>query len=291
MALRYVTVDVFTDRPFGGNPLAVVFGAERLDTARMQAVAREFNYSETTFVLPPRDPSHHAHVRIFTPGQELPFAGHPNVGTGFVLALERMRRGETVPETFWFEETAGLVPVRPIHSDEALVGAELTAPERLTRLRSFEAAPVARAIGLAPDAVMVDRHPPHIASAGLPFLLVELSSPSLVDRAVADRAGLAALLPCDGADGVYLYARDGRGGLYARMFAPSDGIDEDPATGSAAAALGALLGALSGGDLSLTIRQGVAMGRPSLLSVSVVDGAVSVGGRCIPMMTGQLAFG
>ena len=126
MALTFRTVDVFTDRMFGGNPLAVVLGGDGLETAQMQAIAREFNYSETTFVLPPADPAHHARVRIFTPGQELPFAGHPNVGTAFVLAGEW---DGPLPDSFLFEEGAGLVPVRLLLENGRVVGAELTAPE------------------------------------------------------------------------------------------------------------------------------------------------------------------
>src|ERR1700741_267781 len=125
MQRRYITVDVFTDRTFGANPLAVVLDAQGLTTAQMQAIATEFNYSETTFVLPPREPSHDAHVRIFTPIRELPFAGHPNVGTAFVVA----RQAAKLPAHLAFEESAGLVPNEILIEDVKLVGAELTAPQ------------------------------------------------------------------------------------------------------------------------------------------------------------------
>src|SRR5271155_3703774 len=124
MQRRYITTDVFTDRAFGGNPLAVVLDAGGLSTAQMQAVATEFNYSETTFVLPPQDTGHDAQVRIFTVRSEIPFAGHPNVGTSFVLATQ----GKNPPARLLFEEKAGLVPVEILTRDGKPVGAELTAP-------------------------------------------------------------------------------------------------------------------------------------------------------------------
>src|SRR6201987_77696 len=135
MKRRYVTVDVFTDRPFGGNPLAVVLDAEGLSTAQMQAIAREFNYSETTFVLPPRDAAHDAEVRIFTVNSEIPFAGHPNVGTAFVLAT----RAKSSPARLSFEEKAGLVPVEILSEGGKVSGAELTAPHPLKRLTRVSA--------------------------------------------------------------------------------------------------------------------------------------------------------
>ena len=135
MQRRYVTVDVFTNRAFGGNPLAVVLDAQGLTTAQMQAVATEFNYSETTFVLPPREAGHDAQVRIFTPVRELPFAGHPNVGTAFVLATIAR---EPKPRLL-FEEEAGLVPVDIVREQGRVVNAELTAPQPLSRLGQVEA--------------------------------------------------------------------------------------------------------------------------------------------------------
>src|SRR2546430_1740104 len=135
MQRRYVTVDVFTDRAFGGNPLAVVLDADGLSGAQMQAIASEFNYSETTFVLPPTDPSNDAKVRIFTATREIPFAGHPNVGTAYVLAS----RAAKPPARLKFEEGAGLVPIEIVTQGGKVMGAELTAPERLSKLTSFSA--------------------------------------------------------------------------------------------------------------------------------------------------------
>src|SRR6478736_3429843 len=171
MQRRYITVDVFTDRAFGGNPLAVVLDAGGLSTAQMQAIASEFNYSETTFVLPPRDAAHDAQVRIFTVNREIPFAGHPNVGTAFVLAT----LAATPPERLLFEEGAGLVPVEILKDAGSVVGAELTAPQPLRRLTSVSGEQAAACLSLSPAEIRTDRHAPQICSAGLPFLVVEVS--------------------------------------------------------------------------------------------------------------------
>ena len=295
MQRRYFTVDVFTDRAFGGNPLAVVLDAEGLSTAQMQAIAAEFNYSETTFVQPPRDRAHDAQVRIFTVRSELPFAGHPNVGTAYVLATQAAR----VPARLVFEEKAGIVPVEILMENGKVVGTELTAPLRLSKLTPFSAEQAAACISLTSADIRTDRHPPQIISVGLPFLVVELASREALRRAKPDAAAFAKTFPCDGSDAVYFYTRDVPPAeacdLQARMFHPgSSGLSEDPATGSATAAAAALLAELSGerdGELKLRIGQGVDMGRPSLLLTRVVKagGAVlsaHVGGGCAPMMEG-----
>src|ERR1700738_3483608 len=167
MQRRYITVDVFTDRAFGGNPLAVVLDAGGLSTAQMQAIASEFNYSETTFVLPPRDSPHDAQVRIFTVRSEIPFAGHPNVGTAFVLAAQAAKP----PARLLFEEKAGLVPVEILTEQGGAVGAELTAPQPLNKLTTLSAAQAATCLSLTSVDVISDRHPPQIVSVGLPFLV------------------------------------------------------------------------------------------------------------------------
>ena len=298
MDRRYVTVDVFTDQMFGGNPLAVVLDSAGLSTGQMQSVAREFAYSETTFVLPPEDPSHHARVRIFTPVQELPFAGHPNVGTAYALA--RQHDGLSCPERFLFEEQAGLVPVRLLRQQGRIVGAELVAPAPLSRGTRHDAGAVAAALSLRPDDILITRHQPEIVSVGLPFLAVELATRAALRRASADAAAMETLLPGGEVAGLYVYTRaveaeDGAVQIQARMFAPGDGITEDPATGSATAAVGALqAGLLEQPDveLDLQVGQGMDMGRPSLLSVSVVKagGRVCetwVGGRCVSVMEGR----
>jgi trans-2,3-dihydro-3-hydroxyanthranilate isomerase len=296
MQRRYITVDVFTDRAFGGNPLAVVLDAGGLSTAQMQAIASEFNYSETTFVLPPADPAHDAQVRIFTVRSEIPFAGHPNVGTAFVLAT----LAEKPPARLLFEEKAGLVPVEILTERSKIVGAELTAPQPLKRLSQFSTEQAAACLSLSAGEVKTDRHAPQIVSVGLSFLAVELASREALRRARPDAAAFARTFPCDGSDAVYLYTRDVPAAerpcdLQARMFHPgASGLSEDPATGSATAAAAALLADLDparDGELKLRIGQGVDMGRPSLLLTRVrkQNGAVAsihVGGCCVRMMEG-----
>jgi trans-2,3-dihydro-3-hydroxyanthranilate isomerase len=296
MQRRYITVDVFTDRAFGGNPLAVILDAGGLSTAQMQAIALEFNYSETTFVLPPRDAANDAQVRIFTVNSEIPFAGHPNVGTAFVLATQATKP----PARFLFEEGAGLVPVEILKQDGRVVGAELTAPQPLSKLKQFSAEQAAACISLSAADIRTDRHPSQIVSVALPFLVVELTSREALRRASPDAAGFARILPDDRCDAIYIYTRDVPPGemprdMQARMFFPgSSGLIEDPATGSATVAAAAMLADLAGerdGELKLRIGQGVDMGRPSLLLTRVrkengVVVSAHVGGACVQMMEG-----
>src|SRR5258708_17419098 len=281
MQRRYITVDVFPARAFGGNPLAVIVDAGGLSTAQMQAIASEFNYSETTFVLPPQDPAHDAQVRIFTVRSEIPFAGHPNVGTAFVLATQAAEP----PARLVFEEKAGLVPVEILIEDGKVVGAELTAPQGLKKLTQLTAEQAAACASLTSADIRTDRHPPQIVSVGLPFLVVELASRDALRRARPDAAAFARTFPCDDSDAVYLYTRDippaeKTSDLQARMFHPgSSGLSEDPATGSATVATAALLGELSGcraGEVKLRIGPGVDMRRPSLLLARVrqADGTI-----------------
>jgi trans-2,3-dihydro-3-hydroxyanthranilate isomerase len=296
MHRRFITVDVFTDRAFGGNPLAVVLDAGGLSTGQMQAIATEFNFSETTFVLPPADRRHDAQVRIFTVRSEIPFAGHPNVGTAFVLATQ----ADKPPARLLFEEKAGLVPVEILTEQGRVAGAELTAPQSLKRLSHVNVEQTAACLSLSGSGVKTDRHPPQIISVGLSFLVVELASRDAPRRAKPDAAAFAKTFPCDDSDAVYLYTRDVPAGerpceLQARMFHPgASGLSEDPATGSATAATAALLADLDpmkDGELKLRIGQGVDMGRPSLLLTRVrkQNGAVvsiHVGGSCVQMMEG-----
>lgn len=298
MQRRYITVDVFTDRAFGGNPLAVVLDAQGLTTEEMQAIAVEFNYSETTFALPPREGSHDAHVRIFTPVRELPFAGHPNVGTAFVVARQAARP----PARFVFEEAAGLVPVDILTEDGKVVGAELTAPQPLKRLTQVAAAEAAGLISLTAGDIASGRHSPQIVSVGTPFLVAEIHSRDALRRAKPDAAAFARIFPCDGAFAIYFYTRDVAPAeapceLQARMFFPgASGLIEDPATGSATVAAAALLADIDptqDGELRLAIGQGFDMGRPSLLLTRVVKQAgkivsAHVGGSCVQMMQGTL---
>ena len=299
MPLTYETVDVFTDQAFGGNPLAVVFGGEDLNAEAMQAITREFNYSESTFLLPPRDPAHTAQVRIFTPTREVPFAGHPNVGTATVLAWRGEVFGKPVGEEIIFEEEAGLVPISVRKSpDGDVLGAMLTAPQPFEAGMDLSVAAAAECLGLPEEAIRADVQAPVLGSVGLPFFLVEL----------ADRQALEAARPVKDAfqkhighlthPDIHCYVRtDGSDGIdvRTRMFAPLDGIDEDPATGSANCALVGLLASHAeqrDGTLTWTIAQGVEMGRPSKLDAEVDRSggsttAIRIGGQCVAMMRGE----
>ena len=297
MNRRYVTVDVFTERPFGGNPLAVVLDAEDLTTAQMQSIATEFNYSETTFVLPARELDHTAHVRIFTPRIEVPFAGHPNVGTAVVLAREFDANGGAPIDHFVFEEAAGLVSIRLLRDRGVVVGAELTAPERLSIGSSVSVDDAAACLTLASHDIVVAVHPPRVLSVGLPFLVVEVTSREALRRAKPDLAAHERILPPIGTDAVYAYVRGpGLGELYARNFSPLDATNEDPATGSATAATIALLASLHperDAELSWRVEQGIDMGRPSLLlgrteKRNGIVTAVHVAGHAVAIMRGLL---
>jgi trans-2,3-dihydro-3-hydroxyanthranilate isomerase len=308
MKRRYVTADVFTDRMFGGNPLAVVLDAEGLSTAQMRSIALEFNYSETTFVLPPDNSAHTAKVRIFTPRTEVPFAGHPNVGTAFVLARESPYAAAAAASAsgmFIFEEKAGLVPMKLLREHGDTVGAELRAPEALSRRSVVSPETAAACLSLAPEDIATHIHAPQVVSVGLPFVVVELRNQDALGRSRPNVAAHAELLPLDGADAIFAYWRvrdeapaSGETVLHARMFSPLDGIVEDPATGSACAATIALLATLSRderAELAWRIHQGVDMGRPSLLlgrtlvrNAAVI--ATHIGGRCVLVHEGTFTL-
>lgn len=294
---RYGTADVFTDRLFQGNPVAAVLDAEGLSTVQMQAIAREFNYIETTFVLPPEDPAHTARVRIFTPAREVPFAGHPNIGTAFILAREATGRGEPPPRRMVFEEAAGLVPIDLLWEGEALVGAELACPEPFSRRSQVAAGQAAACLCLDPADIRTTDHEPQVVSVGLPFLVVELASRDALRRARPDKAAYGRVLPLDGAHAIYVYTQslgpdEADADLQSRMF--TGFMAEDPACGSGTAAVAALQAEIRrSADLVLRVRQGVDMGRPSTLLTRVTreDGAapvVKLGGRCVPVMEGVL---
>lgn len=293
MRYRFVTLDVFTDRRFGGNQLAVLPEAEGLTTARMQAIAAEFNYSETTFVLPPEGPAHLARVRIFTPRAELPFAGHPTVGTALALAWA----GRT-PEggAFVLEEGAGPVPVRLGFAGGEAVSAEFAAPAAPEHGSPLAAAPLARALGLGESEIVTAHGLPCIASCGTPFALAELASLDALGRARLEGADG---LPEITATGLFLFTRetaDPAVDFRARMYAPAHGIPEDPATGSAVAALAGFLAGRPGlpaGWHGWRIAQGVEMGRPSLIEARARRegdrvAEVRVGGRAVPVMEGVI---
>jgi len=299
MKLNFVTVDVFTGTQFAGNPLGVVLNAEGLSGGQMQAIAAEFNLAETTFVLPPKDPANTAEVRIFTPRYEMPFAGHPNIGTAFALARAGTSYGRAINgDKVVFEEKAGIVPIS-IHKDGARVtGARLASPQPLTIGAEIPAELIASACSLSPDDIETRHHRPCIASCGVPFILAELKGRARLAAASARSDAFMNDISKQPATSIMIYTQVSEAGLdiRARMFAPHHGIPEDPATGSANVALIGLLAKLRPEpDLRLakTIAQGVEMGRPSLLQAEAVksDGIVTatyIGGSCVPVMAGTI---
>lgn len=296
MQRSYVTLDVFTAEVFGGNPLAVVLDAEGLTTSQMQSIAAEFNYSETTFVLPPRAAANAAQVRIFTPRTEVPFAGHPTVGTAVVLARELEARGVSPLADLVLEEGAGLVPVRLMRAGGAVTGAEFRAPRAL-EMGPLVALEDAAACLSLPTADLRPDITPQVLSVGLPFLVVALASREALRLARPSLAAHERLLPPVGTDSVFAYARGNAAEeLHARMFSPLDSIAEDPATGSAAAATLAFLAAQRPErDVTWRIEQGVDMGRPSLILGRTckregVVTAVHVGGHAVAVMHGSLGI-
>ncbi len=289
---RFEWVNVFTATPFGGNPLPVVLDAEGLDTAAMQAIAREFGTVETTFVLPPADLAHTAQVRIFTPARELPFAGHPNVGTAFVVARQGHVAGRPVGDTLLFEEGAGLVPVQVMRTDGVVTGAALTAPAPFTRGPDLPAAQAAAALGLDPARIDMAAHAPCVGSVGLGFVLVPLCTRADLAAAIPDVPALRRLFAATGTTGVLAYAPagpgDGDAAWSSRMFCLQPALIEDPATGSAHCALVALRTALLGTPQSYAVAQGVDLGRPSLIQAWTDPAGVHVGGSCAAVLQGHL---
>ncbi|HEM46032.1 MAG TPA: PhzF family phenazine biosynthesis protein [Alphaproteobacteria bacterium] len=299
MRYRYYTCDVFTEERFGGNPLAVLPEAEGLSEAQMQQIAREFAYSETTFVRPGPGPDSWA-VRIFTPSREVPFAGHPNVGTAFVLATTGAIPGDGPTWRVTFDEAAGPVPITIERGEDGRIRCELTAPQRIAVGDDVAVPLVAQATGLAPGDLRLDRHAPCVASVGLPFVIAEVADVATLGRARPSVAGGEALAETGHPPDVYVYARGGDGSaIRARMFAPLDGVPEDPATGSAGCALAGLLAHLDAAEsaaLQWDIVQGVEMGRPSRLAARAqkLGGEVTgvwIGGASVMVAEGFIEAG
>ena len=282
-------VDVFTDTPLSGNQLAVVLDGRGLSTKTMQRIAQETNLPETTFVLPPDDPKHAARVRIFTPQLELPFAGHPTIGTAWVLADEGIATGLE----FTLEEAVGPVPVRGVRHDGRVVF-WMTHP-RLQFGQVYPHADVAETIGVAEAAIVVDI-PAQIATTGTPFLFVALRDAAAVDSATPDAARVRRLLAGRG-HGVFLFAAHGAARVYSRMFA--EDVLEDPVTGSASGPLGAFAvryGLVErAARVSIVSEQGTKMGRQGFAHIELEYGAskeiperIEVGGGVMPVLRGTL---
>lgn len=291
-ASPFVTIDVFTEQRFGGNPLAVFTDAVGIPEDALQPLARELNLSETTFVLPPDDPAHAARVRIFNRTSEMDFAGHPMVGTAYVLA-DRARQGRLV-----FEVRAGVVDVELRHDTEQRVrGAAITAPRPLEVGDDHPVESIAPCLHLDPVDLVTVLHEPIEASMGNGFVIVEVR-PKALSRASPDAAAFRrarTLRPGPDRLAILAYARDGDD-VRTRMFAPLSGTPEDPATGSANVALAGLLLHLSGDQrLTYTSVQGVEMGRTSRMELVAWRDRqgirASVAGSCIPVLRGEAEFG
>lgn len=301
-AYRFITTDVFTDVPFGGNQLAVLPDARGISDELMLKITREFNYSETVFVFPPDHPKHTRRVRIFTPGGELPFAGHPTVGTAVILAAigEVSLQGESTP--LILEEGVGPVPVIVRDMRERSGCAQFTAvknPERLDCCPSRN--DLAAALSLANHDLRDGEWSPEVYSCGVPYTFVPLRNIDAVRRATLNKERWRDGVAKSPASKIYFFAMEGEqpgSHVHSRMFAPGAGVDEDAATGSAAAALTGYLAARDrsgSGCLRWRIEQGIEMGRPSILEAEVEarDGkviAARVGGHAVLISEGTLTI-
>lgn len=280
---------MFTGRQFGGNPLAVFTDATGLTDAQMQSLAFEFNLSETTFILPPANPTNSARVRIFNRTTEMAFAGHPSIGSAYVLACASHPHGDRLK----LEVPAGIVDVEIERAGGAPIGGKITAPQPLSLGRTFPREIIASCLAITANDIITTTHAPILASVGNPYIIVELT-PQALERSSPDLNGFKAAYD-GGADlrerfSIYAYSHDGDD-VRARMFAPLSGTYEDPATGSAATPLaGLLLHHSSRDDLAFIVHQGEYMNRPSLLHVTArKEGEAirtTVAGRCVQIMEG-----
>ncbi len=297
---RFYTADVFTNQPFGGNPLGVFPDAGDLTTEKMQRIANEFNLSETVFVLPPQDANHTKRLRIFTPHQELPFAGHPTVGTAVVLAAIGDLACPSAETSVIFEEKVGPIPI----TIKTTTGEPIYAQFSVAQLPEFgpPAPPpeaVAAALSLTVDDLELDATPIQTASCGVPFMYVPIRHLTGVERARVNQTALEQLPQNPWTSHLYVFSRETvtpEASVHARMFAPAMGLAEDPATGSAASSLAGVLALTetqSSGTLHWRIEQGFEMKRPSLIDVEadLSDGvitAVRVGGQAVLISQGEM---
>ena len=302
MKLKFHTLDVFTFRKFAGNPLAVVLGADHLSTEQMQTITKEFNLSETTFVMKPDDPNNTAKVRIFFPGGEMPFAGHPTLGTAILLAELKSKPGCTISTEVRLELQAGLTPVKVTRIADQCSGI-FTAPviPFMPVMPLPDAEETARALNLNPEDIGFDGHKITSIEGGPRFFYVPVKTRAALEKSkVLEPHWSNILAPMTGnVDAAYIYTRGGDGpnaSFRARMYAPTGGIPEDPATGSATALLAAQLlksENLDDGSHHWLLEQGYEMGRPSdlRLEADVKSGkltAVRVGGSAVRVMSGEI---
>lgn len=296
MRYVYFICDVFTDTRFGGNQLAVLPQAAGLSDHQMQLVAREFNFAESAFVFPSTT-GHTRKVRIFTPIAELPFAGHPNIGTAFTLATTGELGAIDGSVTVTFEEKAGVVPITVRQEKGQPIWCELKAPQPISYGKKVARDIVANAVSLAPEDLVTGAHSPQVASVGLPFLIAEVKNLDTLGRARPNMTGIDRLVSLGIVPDIHLYTHcDGPFDIRARMFAPLDGMPEDPATGSANCALVGMLSDLhpaANGDFHWRIGQGIEMGRPSVLTArtekreSIVS-SIWIGGASVLVSEGTI---
>ncbi len=275
----YLVYDVFSKTPFGGNQLAIVPDASTLPETDLQKIAREFNYSETTFVFPPTDPANDAHVRIFTPTMEIPFAGHPLIGTACALGTIKEK------DELRLELGIGVVSCKTNGHQ-----ASFTVDKPLEIMSEPDPLLVAKALSVSTSDLNFACHPPTMASLGLAFTITEVKDRKTLSRLVTDISSFRKgrdEFPSSLDFAQFAYCRDGNS-IHARMFAPLDNIPEDPATGSACATLAMLLAKSTDSDIKLRIRQGEDMGRPSEILVETTGQKVTVSGDACKVMEGTL---
>lgn len=303
MALTYHVLDVFTERPFGGNPLAVVLDADNLSSGDMQTIAREFNLSETVFVLTPTSAGHTARIRIFTPSRELAFAGHPTLGAAALLAELRapLLNGER-DAIIALEEEIGSVRVGVRLRAQAAAYGEFDAPKATSALeRLSEPEEISAAVGLIPTEIGFENHKPTLLRGSNTFAFVPVSNLEAMSKVKVAALHWTQAFTARGIHGVYLYTRQSvrvQSAFHARMFAPDLGVPEDPATGSAAAGFAYVINEfdeLPDGTHKRAIEQGIEMGRPSAITLTMTVGrdkleTVRIGGHAIRVADGTLKF-
>lgn len=300
--LRYHIVDVFTDKAFGGNPLAVFTNGRGIEPEVMQSIAKELNLSETTFVLPPENPEHHYHVRIFTPAAELPTAGHPTIGTSFVLAREHMIELGEVESNILLEEGVGTIPVHLTFKNGEADLIWMQQPLPTFGARFEDRGLIAEMLSLAPDAIET-RWPIEVVSCGVPFLYVPVKNLEAI-RSIRFRLDVCERALRDlGVTEVFVFTTETEiagSSVHSRMFAPLLGVWEDPATGIASGPLGSYLVRHEVFPVpetaEFTSEQGIELGRPSIVKIIIDNEAgdirrVRVGGRCHFMGEGYLEVG
>ena len=300
MDLEFYTVDVFSNKIFGGNPLAIFTNTDDISSDLMQSIASEVNYSETVFIQKPKNKDNTAKVKIFTPKNELPFAGHPNVGAGFLLScFPNLIPGNYSKNKMVFEEIAGLVNVIPQYNGATVVGSKIEAPNKFHKLETVPTSAIQNCIETNEGSIITSNDPPVVAGVGLDFVIAEVQNKETLNNA---RCNISAFSEADknfsyGDDffSLMIYYRGNQQNIFARVFAPLSGIVEDAATGSACGALGALLASQNNdrnNKYNYKIHQGEMIGRPSLINVSILKekGQIKrtyISGECVLVSKGN----